>query len=122
MPLQPAMLRITLHQNGRHPRLVLAGRLFGPWVGETENAWRSASCSGKKIEVDMTEVTGVDSAGRDLLVAMHRAGASLIASGAWMRALIQEVTGEQPFNSNEPQRRTENGPEHEDSRIRRDIK
>jgi len=96
------MLRITLHQNGGQSRLVLAGRLSGPWVGETDNVWRSASCSGKEIKVDMTEVTGVDSAGRDLLLTMHRAGARLIANGVWMRALIQEITGEQPLNSSEP--------------------
>src|SRR5260221_9797683 len=113
MPLEPAMLRITLHQDGRQSRLELAGRLSGPWVGETENTWRSASCSGKEIEVDMTEVTGVDSAGRDLLVAMHRAGARLIASGVWMRALIQEITGEQHSNSDEPQRRRKSGPDDE---------
>ena len=100
----------------------LAGRLSGPWVGETENVWRSASCSGKEIEIDMTEVTGVDSAGRDLLVAMHRAGARLIANGVWMRALIQEITGEQPFNSNKKQPRRKTGPDDEDSQFRRDIK
>ena len=116
------MLRITLHQDGRQSRLVLAGRLFGPWVGETENVWRSASCSGKEIKVDMTEVTGVDSAGRDLLAAMHRAGACLIANGVWMRALIQEITGEQPFNSHKPQGQRKNRPGDEDSRLRRDIK
>lgn len=122
MTPRDAMLRITLHQDGSQSRLELAGRLSGPWVGETENAWRSASCSGKEIEVDMTEVTGVDSAGHDLLVAMHRAGARLIANGVWMRALIQEITGEQHFNSNEMQRRRKNGPDDEDSRFRRDIK
>ena len=116
------MLRITLHQDGRQSRLELAGRLSGPWVGETENAWRSALCSGKEIDVDMTEVTGVDSAGRDLLVAMHRAGARLIANGVWMRALIQEITGKQPLNSNKPQRRRKNGLDDEDSQFRRDIK
>ena len=70
----------------------------------------------------MTEVTGVDSAGRDLLVAMHQAGARLIANGVWMRALIQEITGKQPLNSNKPQRRSKNGPDDEDSQFRRDTK
>jgi hypothetical protein len=78
------MLRITLHQDGSQCRLELAGRLGGPWVGETENAWRLANRSGKEIEVDMTEVTGVDGAGRELLAAMLHAGARLIAKGVWM--------------------------------------
>src|SRR5437879_8507045 len=69
-----SMLRITVHEEGRQCRLELAGRLCGPWVGETENVWRSARCSGKQIEVDMREVTGVDDAGRTLLAVMHQSG------------------------------------------------
>lgn len=93
------MLRITLHQDGKQCRLALAGRLCGPWVRETENVWGSALCSGKEIEVDMREVTGVDHAGRELLAAMHHAGAHLITKGVWMTALIEEITGEQPLNN-----------------------
>ena len=46
----------------------------------------------------MREVTGVDNAGRELLAAMHHAGAHLIAKGVWMTALIEDITSEQPFN------------------------
>jgi len=102
------MLRITVHQDGSQCRLELAGRLCGPWVGETERVWRSAPCSGKKIEVDMTEVTGVDAAGHKLLTAMHRAGARLIAKGVWMTALVEEVIGEQSFDGNKRERRRRN--------------
>ena len=118
------MLRITVHEEGegRQCRLELAGRLCGPWVGETENVWRSAPCSGKQIEVDMREVTGVDDAGRTLLAVMHRSGARLIAKGVWMTALIEEITGEQPFNGTKRQGRRKNPSQHENSRIRRESK
>jgi hypothetical protein len=105
MRFKPAMLRIMVHQEGSQCRLELAGRLCGPWVGETERVWRSAPHSGKELEVDMTEVTGVDAAGRQLLAAMHRAGARLIAKGVWMTALVVEVTGDQPFDGNQRDRR-----------------
>jgi hypothetical protein len=105
MRFKPAMLRIMVHQDGSQCRLELSGRLCGPWVGETERVWRSAPCSGKEIEVDMTEITGVDAAGRELLAAMHRAGARLIAKGVWMTALVEEVIGEQSFDSNKRERR-----------------
>jgi hypothetical protein len=101
------MLRVTIHEDGRVCRLALAGRLGGPWVAETEHAWRSSSCPDKQIEVDMRQVTGVDDAGRELLSAMHQAGARLVAEGVAMTALVQEITGEitgkQPFNSTERQ-------------------
>jgi hypothetical protein len=57
---------------------------------------RSSSCTNKRIEVDVRQVTGVDEAGRKLLLAMHQAGARLIAEGVAMTALIEEAT-KQPF-------------------------
>ena len=111
-----AMLRITVHEDGGQCRLELAGKLGGPWVAETENVWLSAACSGKEVEVDMRQVTGVDDAGRELLAAMHRAGACFTAKGLAMTALIEEITGKQPSNA------TERQPKNEDSRTRRYTK
>ena len=93
------MLRVTVHEDGTLYRLELAGKLGGPWVAETEQAWRSSACADKQIEVDMRQVTGVDEAGRKLLFAMHQAGAHLVAEGVAMTALIDEITGKQSFNS-----------------------
>jgi hypothetical protein len=114
------MLRVTVHEDGAVCRLELAGRLGGPWVAETEHAWRSSSCPDKQIEVDMRQVTAVDGAGRELLSAMHQAGARLLAEGVAMRALIEEITGQQPFNSTKRQLRR--SPADQRSRIRRDSK
>jgi hypothetical protein len=90
------MLRITVDKDGSLCRLKLAGRLGGPWVPETEKAWRSALCSAtKQIEIDMKEVTAVDDDGRELLVSMHQAGARLVAQGVAMTALVEEIVGKQ---------------------------
>ena len=85
------MLRVTVHEDGTRCRLELAGRLAGPWVPETEQAWRSSSCSGKQIEIDVRELTGIDDCGRELLAAMHTAGAHLIVEGVWMTALVEDI-------------------------------
>jgi hypothetical protein len=99
------MLRITVHEDDGQCRLELAGRLGGPWVTETENVWRSAPCSGKEIEIDMRQVTAVDDAGRELLSAMHQAGARLVAEGVAMTALVEEITRQQAFNGAKQPRR-----------------
>jgi hypothetical protein len=112
------MLRITIYENSALWRLELAGRLEGPWVAELEHAWRSSSWPGKQIEVDMREVIGIDDAGRELLAAMHQAGARLVVEGVWMRALVEEITRKQPFDgATEPQ--TKNFAPDQSSRIRR---
>ena len=87
------MLRITVQQDLTVWRLHLSGRLAGPWVGETENTWRSAPVRGRRVEIDLREVTGIDAAGLSLLRAMNQAGACFIANGVATEALIEEITG-----------------------------
>jgi hypothetical protein len=86
------MLRITIHEDGKVCRLELAGKLEGPWVAETEKAWRASLRPEQKIEIDLKQLTSVDNAGRDLLAAFHRSGACLIVEGVWMTALIGDLT------------------------------
>ena len=115
------MLRITIHEEGEVHRLELAGRLAGPWVLETEYAWRSSLRSGRQIELDMRQLTGVDDAGRELLSAMHLAGACLVVEGVWMKALIEEITGNQPIECAIGQSRKK-VPAHQRSGSRRNNK
>ena len=88
------MLRITIHEGSNVCRLELAGKLEGPWVAETEKVWRTSLRLDQKIEIDLRELTSVDKAGRDLLAAIHRAGACLIVEGVWMTALIGDLTSQ----------------------------
>jgi ABC-type transporter Mla MlaB component len=92
------MLRITVHQHNTRCRLELQGRLAGPWVAETETVWRSALRSGTAIDVDLRDVSSVDGAGRELLGAMHQAGARFIAKGVAMEALVAEIISKQFFD------------------------
>jgi hypothetical protein len=91
------MLQVTVHEDGTFCRLQLAGRLAGPWVHETEHAWRSALRSGRKIELDMRQSTDVDDAGRELLLLMHLAGVRRIVEGVWMKGIVEEITEDQPI-------------------------
>jgi len=97
------MLRITIHEDDKACKLELAGRLEGPWVAETENAWRASLRPNRKIEVDLRQMTGVDNAGRALLAAIQRAGACLIVEGVWMTALLDELIAQQPCEGAKPQ-------------------
>jgi hypothetical protein len=93
------MLRVTVYQEPALCRLQIAGRLEGPWVAETEQVWRSSLCSAKQLEVDIRQLTGVDDCGRQLLSAMHREGARLVAEGVWIRSLVEEIASQQPRGS-----------------------
>ena len=88
------MLRITIHEDGNVCRLELAGKLEGPWVAETEKAWRGSLRPDQAIEIDLRQLTSVDSAGRALLAVFHRSGACLIVEGVWMTALLGDLTSQ----------------------------
>jgi hypothetical protein len=88
------MLRITIREDGKICRLELAGKLEGPWVAETEKAWRASLRPDQKIEIDLRQLTSVDNAGRELLAAFHRSGACLIVEGVWMTSLIGDLTSQ----------------------------
>jgi hypothetical protein len=109
------MLRIATHEDGKVCRLELAGRLEGPWVAETEHAWRASLRLDRKIEVDLRQLTGIDDAGRDLLAAIHLTGACLIVEGVWMTALIGDLTF-QPCEGDMPQSSSKKLPRRPTSR------
>jgi hypothetical protein len=104
------MLRIAIHDDGKVCRLELAGRLEGPWVAETEKAWRGLLRQDCEIEVDLRQLTAIDDAGRDLLAAVQRTGACLIAEGVWTIALIAELNSQQPREDAGPQSSTKKHP------------
>jgi hypothetical protein len=113
------MLRITIYDDGKVCRLELAGRLKGPWVAETENAWRFSLGPDRKIEVDLRQLTGVDNAGRDLLAAIHLAGACLVVEGVWLTALIGDLTSQHSCEDAMVQSSSKRPPRRSTSRNRR---
>jgi hypothetical protein len=87
------MLRVTEQNEPDAWRLTLEGTLAGRWAVEAERVWSGAPTE-KPREVDLRGVTSVDRTGRDLLHRMHRDGASFVAEGVVMKALVEELRSE----------------------------
>jgi hypothetical protein len=89
------MFRITT-QAADDDKLVmkLEGNLAGPWVGELDTCWRAVvlGTDAHRIRVDLTALCQVDAAGRQLMAAMHRAGAQFVARGCVMPELVREIS------------------------------
>ena len=88
------MLKITTHKHSDSTTFQLEGRLAGPWVEELKRCWTSAATQAEKhpFSLDLSGVTYVDTAGKELLKAIHREGATLVASGCLMNCLVRELT------------------------------
>ena len=90
---QNRMLRINVKTQDQTTILELEGKLAGPWVAELEQSWRSTitSSAGAAIVVHLRAVSFIDAAGKELLAAMHRQGAELVATGCMTRAIVAEI-------------------------------
>jgi anti-anti-sigma regulatory factor len=88
------MFRIGAHDSPDGLVLKLEGRLAGAWVVEADACWRDASAThnGRSVVVDLSAVSTVDDAGRELLLRMHNAGARFVVRGCVMRELVREIS------------------------------
>ena len=70
------MLRITIDEGEESVVLRLEGKLIAPWVAEVEQCWPRAftSVGERSVQVDLSAVSFVDSAGEALLARMYAAG------------------------------------------------
>lgn len=87
------MLRITVVDTPTEQRLVLYGRLVGPWIGELQRAWENLrqQLGNRRSVVDLNEVTLIDDSADQLLATMLEKGAELSARNMADRWLIQAL-------------------------------
>ena len=87
------MLKITITSTAKEEKWTLQGRLVGPWVKELKTNWNRARRmpdEGKCI-VNLDEVTFIDKSGERLLRAMSKKGAHLIATGMYVKHVLEQV-------------------------------
>lgn len=86
------MLRITVNETPTEKRWILQGRLVGLWVGELRRAWKKAHRpdNNRKCVVDLDDVTFIDKKGERLLRAMSKQGAQFIATGIYIKHVLQQ--------------------------------
>jgi anti-anti-sigma regulatory factor len=88
------MLRITIDEGETLVVLRLEGKLIGPWVAEVEQCWRRAfsTLGDRSVQVDLSAVSFVDTAGGALLARMYDAGFRLAgASDASLGEMIRDA-------------------------------
>lgn len=71
------MFKISIIEEGSRRRLMLEGRLAGPWTAEVESAWKTAHehLEGRKLIVDLRNVTFISTDGEGTLFKLMRDGA-----------------------------------------------
>src|SRR5271154_5491848 len=87
------MLRITIVDSPIEQRLVLYGKLVGPWIGELQRVWENLrqQLGNRRSVIDLNEVTLIDDSADQLLATMLERGAGLAARSMANRWLIQAL-------------------------------
>jgi anti-anti-sigma regulatory factor len=87
------VLRLTTNRSEDFVTLQLEGKLAGPWVQELDKAWLMALDANPEqaVRCDLTGVTFIDAAGKELLTDLYSRGAKFMARGCLMRALVAEI-------------------------------
>lgn len=94
------MMRITQQQDGETITLKIEGCLAGEWVNETERCWDEVKNDThlRVIRIDLTGVTFIDAAGRELLAQMFESGAIAVAANVMTKAVVEQLAGDAQVN------------------------
>jgi hypothetical protein len=99
------MLKITIQPGKTSTRLILEGRVTGPWVEELSRCWEAAvAVPHSDVIIDLAGVTYIDDQGKDLLTRMWQRGAKLHAVGCLTRCIVEEITKAEPARSSPAKR------------------
>jgi len=88
------MLKISVIDSRKQRRLVLEGRLTGPWVAELRTACKAANgdLKDRKLVVDLRNVTFISEDGEDVLSEFISLGAKFSCDGVLTKYVLQQLT------------------------------
>jgi len=87
------MFKISIVETASQRRLILEGKLVSPWTAEVAAAWKSAAeqLHGRKLIVDLTNVTLISSDGEDALFELMRDGAKFSCGDVLTRHVVKQL-------------------------------
>jgi hypothetical protein len=87
------MLRITVVETRTEQKWTLEGRLVQPWIWELKSTWAKTETARRERQcvVDLTGVTSIDKNGEELLAALSKEGAELIATGCYIGHIVHNI-------------------------------
>ena len=96
--LQAQMFRISIADTSSRRTLLVEGTLIGPWIAELGTTWRNASqnLDGRKLLIDLTNVTVISHEGEGAIFDLMKKGANFSCSGVLMKHMLKELARKKP--------------------------
>jgi hypothetical protein len=87
------MFRISIVEERSQRTLMLEGRLVPPWTAEVESAWKAAGeeLQGRKLVVDLRNVTFISADGECILFNLMRDGAKFSSGGVLTKHVLKQL-------------------------------
>jgi hypothetical protein len=87
------MFKISTIETNGHRRLVLEGKLVSPWTAEVETAWKSAGeqLEGRKLVIDLTNITAISLDGESTLLKLMKDGAKFSCGNVFTRHVLKQL-------------------------------
>jgi hypothetical protein len=87
------MFKLSMVETPAQRRLILEGKLISPWTQEVESAWRRAQeqLQGRKLVVDLTNVTVISGDGENTILNLMRDGARFTCGGVLTKHLVKQL-------------------------------
>lgn len=97
------MLKISTIENSSQCRLVLEGKLIGPWAGELRTACERARADlhGRKLVVDIRYLISISQEGENVLLELMDDGVMLRGCGVFTKHILKLLAQRKRRNTRE---------------------
>lgn len=87
------MFKISIVETDDNRRLVLEGRLVSPWTAEVERMWRDVQQDpqGRKVIIDLRNVTLISREGEGILLKLMREGATFCCRDVLTKHVLRQL-------------------------------
>jgi hypothetical protein len=87
------MFKISIVETNGQRRLMLEGKLVPPCTAEVERAWKTAGeqLDGRKLIVDLTNVTLIGREGENTLLKLMREGAKFCCGDVFTKHVVKQL-------------------------------
>jgi hypothetical protein len=95
------MFKISIANTPCRCTLLVEGTLIGPWIAELGTTWRNASqdLGGRKLIIDLSDVTVISREGEDAIFDLMKKGANFSCGGVLMKHVLKELARKKPKES-----------------------
>ena len=87
------MFKISIVETQGQRRLVLEGKLIRPWSAEVESIWKRAGehLHGRKLVIDLTNVTLISPDGENTLLRLMNDGAKFLCRDVFTKHVLRKL-------------------------------